>query len=91
MGGGPGPLLLWICSVLLHDGPRLDLTAAKYGVEDGAAKVDPGSDPEHLPPARHGVLQTTEEESASVPVYLTVIPHILLLLMPLLTRPTWKH
>lgn len=53
---GPAPLLLCLCSLLLCDGPRLDLSAAKYRVDERTGDVDPSSDPEHLPPARQGVI-----------------------------------
>lgn len=58
------PLLFLL---FLLDGPRLDLPAAKYCVDDGAADVDPSSDPEHRPPACHGVLQ--KGQRSIYPVY----------------------
>lgn len=56
----PGSSLLLL---LLYDGPRLDLPATEYGVDDGPAHVDPSGDPEHLPPACHGVLRVRGDGS----------------------------
>lgn len=56
------PFFLDLCSLVLGIGPRLDLPAAKYGVDESPPHVDPRCHPEHLHPARHGVLTTTEEE-----------------------------
>lgn len=40
-GDGRAPLFLSFCSLLLSDGPRLDLPAAEYGEEESTADVDP--------------------------------------------------
>lgn len=68
-GDRPAPLFLSFRSVLLRDGPRLDLPAAEYGVDESAAGVDPGRQPEHLPPACQGVLTATEEEEETSVVH----------------------
>lgn len=68
-GDRPAPLLLSLRSVLLRDGPRLDLPAAEYGVDESTADIDPGCQPEHLPPACQGVLTTTEEEEETSAVH----------------------
>lgn len=57
-GEGRVPLSLSLFSLLLCDGPRLDLPAAKQGVEKSTADVDPGCYPEYLSPSRQGVLTT---------------------------------
>lgn len=77
-GDGPAPLLLLSsCSLLLGVGPRLDLPAAEYGVEESAADVDPGRHPEHFPPALQGVLTTREEEGTQCFTVATDVLHFL--------------
>lgn len=64
---GAGPLRFWplllLLLLLLGVGPGLEPPAAKQGVEDGAADVDPPGDPEDFPPALQRALPTTEEET----------------------------
>lgn len=61
-GDRPAAPLLSLLSLLLCDGPRLDLPAAEDGVENSTADVDPSCYPEYLSPACQGVLTSRGEE-----------------------------
>ena len=61
-GDGAAPVSLRFCSLLLYDGPRLDLPAAEYCEDQSAGDVDASRHPEHLSPACQGLLTTREEE-----------------------------
>lgn len=64
-GDRAAPPLRSLLSLLLCDGPRLDLPAAKDGVENSTADVDPSCYPEYLSPACQGVLTSREEDVVS--------------------------
>lgn len=62
-GGWHDSLLLGLLSLLLCHGPRLDLCAAKYAVEETPKETDACCQPEHFSPTIQGVLQREEAEN----------------------------
>lgn len=62
MWDGPVPLPLSYSSLLLSEGPWLELAAAKKRVNDGTARVDPSGNPEDFCPAGQSALPTRGED-----------------------------